>query len=77
MWQKKTGTTLWQPTRHGRVEHWGNPPACWHLRPLRRLTLVEAKTAAVRPHTAGLDWWGLVWNNDPARQPPPPTPGPR
>ena len=59
---------------------WGSgtiPPACWHLRPLRRLTFFEGETAAGTPHTVGVDWWGRVWDNDPTRQPPPPTPGPR
>ena len=67
MWHEETGTALWRPTRHGQVE----------LRPLRRLTLFEGETAASRRHTVGVDWWGRVWDNDPARQPPPPTPGPR
>ena len=51
------------------------PPPCWFLRPRRRLTLLEGKTAAGRDHTVGVDWWGRVWDNDPARQPPP-YPGP-
>ena len=77
MWQEETGAALWRPTRHGRVGIWDDPPACWHLRPLRRLTLFEGETAAGRPHTLGVDWWGRVWDNDPARHPPPPTLGPR
>ena len=51
------------------------PPPCWFLRPRRRLTLFEGTTAAGRDHTVGVDWWGRVWDNDPARQPPP-YPGP-
>ena len=58
----------------GRVERWDDPPPCSLLRPLRRLTLFEGETAAGRPHTVGVDWWGRVWDNDPARQPPPPLP---
>ena len=50
----------------------GQPPACWHLRPLRRLTLFKGETAAGRPQIVGVDWWGRVWDNDTARQPPPP-----
>ena len=75
IWLAKTGAALWRPTWHGRVELQGDPPSCWHLRPLRRLTLFEGKTAAGRLHTVGVDRWGRVWDNDPARQPcPNPTP---
>ena len=53
------------------------PTARWHLRPLHRLTLFKGETTAGRPHTVGVDWWGRVWDNDPAHQPPPPPrPGP-
>ena len=52
------------------------PPACWHLLPLRRLTLFAGEMATGRPRTAGVDWWGRVWDNDPAcKCPPPPYPG--
>ena len=56
------------------MERWGDPPACSYLRPLRCLTLFEGETAAGKPHTVGVDWWGRVWDNEPP--PPPPTPPP-
>ena len=72
MWQEEMGAALWRPTRQGWVEIWGDPPACWYVRPFRRLTLLEGQTATGRPHTVGVDWWYRVWDNDPARPPPPP-----
>ena len=75
MWHEETDVELWRLTRHGRVERWEDVPPCELHRPLRRLTLFEREMAAGRPHTVGVDWWGRVWDNDPARQPPPPTLG--
>ena len=74
-WREETGEPLRRQTRPRRVERWDDPPPSWLLRPRRRLTLLEGKTAAGRDHTVGVDWWGRVWDNDPARQPPP-YPGP-
>ena len=75
LWREETGEPLRRQTRPRRVELWDDPPPCWFLRPRRRLTLFEGTTAAGRDHAVGVDWWGRVWDNDPARQPPP-YPGP-
>ena len=66
---------LRRQTRPHRVEQWDDPPPCWFLRPRHHFTLFEGEKAAGRPHVVGVDWWGRVWDNDPARQPPP-YPGP-
>ena len=50
-------------------------PPCWFLRPRRCLTLLQGTTAAGRDHAVGVERWGRLWDNDPARQPPP-YPGP-
>ena len=58
-------------TRPRRVKQWDDPPPYMFVRPRRRLTLSEGETAAGTPHAVGVDWWGRVWDNHPARQPPP------
>ena len=57
MWQEETGLPL---RRH--VELWDDPPPCWFF---------EGTTAAGGYHAVAVDWRGRVWDNDPARQPPP------
>ena len=69
--REETGEPLRRQTRPRRVEQWDDPPPCRFLRPRRRLTLFERTTAAGRDHAVGVDRWGRVWDNDPARQPPP------
>ena len=75
MRREETGEPLRRQTRHRRVGQWDDPAPCSFLRARRRLTLFEGTTAAGRDHAVGVDWWGHVWDNDPARQPPP-YPGP-
>ena len=52
---QQTGVPLWHRTRHGWVQRWDDPPACWDPRPLLRLTLFEVETAAGRLDTMGVD----------------------
>ena len=67
IWREETGEPLRRQTRPRCVEQWDDPPPCWFLRPRRRLTLFEGTTAAGRDHAVGVDCWGRVWDNDPAR----------
>ena len=71
MWREETGGPPRPQTLPRRVEQWDDPPPCWFPRPRRRLTLFEGTAAAGRDHAVGVDRWGRVWDNDPARQPHP------
>ena len=55
---------LWRLARHGgRVDRWDPPIA-------RTSANFEGETAAGRPHASAVDWWGRVWDNNPACHPP-------
>ena len=76
MWQEEMGAALWRPTRHRRVELWGDPPACWH--PVR---FAASPSSRERRPPAGPTPWGWTGGAGygtttlPA-SPPPPNPGP-
>ena len=70
LWGEETGARLYRQKPGSARVRPCVPPMQWGHRPYRRLAYFEGLEAGgTRSHTVGVDWWGRVWDDDPACTP--------